>query len=250
MKNKAVIAVCGKGGVGKTVFSGCLVRLLGEMGKSVLAVDADPAMGLSYLLGLSVDIKTMGNVKDDLIAKARDQRNPGEIADMIDYLLMEALYEMEGFSFLAMGRSLARGCYCPLNTMLKESIRKLAGNYDVVVIDAEAGLEQIKREVMSFVDRIVILVDNSRRSEHSMEIIMRMVADLNMKARVGVVMNRRRPNNWVGNRILSASGVSLWGVIPEDDILLQNDAGGKSIFDLPDSSPVLESVMKVMEFLI
>ncbi|MCL4439844.1 MAG: hypothetical protein M1609_04400, partial [Firmicutes bacterium] len=116
--------------------------------------------------------------------------------------------------------------------------------------DAEAGLEQIKREVMSFVDRIVILVDNSRRSEHSMEIIMRMVADLNMKARVGVVMNRRRPNNWVGNRILSASGVSLWGVIPEDDILLQNDAGGKSIFDLPDSSPVLESVMKVMEFLI
>jgi len=251
MKSKTVIAVCGKGGAGKTVLSGALVRVLGERSgsSSVLVVDADPAMGLSYLLGLHADVKALGNVRDELIDNARTQRNPDEIAGMIDYLLLEALYETERFSFLAMGTSRSKGCFCPLNSLLKESIRKLAQNYDVMIVDAEAGLEQIKREVMSFVDKIVVLIDNSRRSEHTMEIIMKMVADLNMKAQVGVVMNRWREFNEDVNNRLSTSEVPVWGVIPEDDQLLKNDAEGKSIFDLPANSPVLESVSKVTEFL-
>ena len=251
MKSKSVIAVCGKGGAGKTVFSGALVRALGEKSgnNSILVVDADPAMGLAYLLGLPADIKTLGNARDELIDRARTTGNPDEIAGMIDYLLLEALHETERFSFLAMGRSRSKGCYCPLNSLLKESIRKLAQNYDVVVVDAEAGLEQIKREVMSFVDRIAVMIDNSRRSEHTMEIIMQMVADLNMKSRVGVVMNRWRDFNEDVSRRISASGVPVWGVIPEDEQLLKNDAEGKSIFDLPASSPVMESVSKVTEFL-
>ena len=59
MKKKNVIAVCGKGGVGKTVTSGALVRTLAEMGQRVLAIDADPAMELSFILGLPTDIKTI-----------------------------------------------------------------------------------------------------------------------------------------------------------------------------------------------
>lgn len=250
MGNKTVIAVCGKGGVGKTVFSGALVRVLGERGKSVLAVDADPALGLAYLLGLQADVKTIGNVRDELIVEARTERNPEEIVGIIDYLLLEVLYEMERFSFLAMGRSRSRGCFCPLNSLLKESIRKLAQNYDVVVVDAESGLEQINREVMSFVDNIVVLIDSSYRSLHSMEIIVQVVADLNMKARVGIVMNRWRDCNEDLNSRLPTFEVPVWGVIPEDEQLLKNDAGGKPVFDLPPNSPVLESVRKVAEILI
>ena len=250
-RSGTVIAVCGKGGAGKTVLSGALVRALGERSQknSVLVVDADPSMGLSYLLGLPADIKTLGNARDELIVKARTQRNPDEIAGMIDYLLLEALYETERFSFLAMGRSRSKGCYCPLNSLLKESIRKLTQNYKVVVVDAEAGLEQINREVMSFVDKIVVLIDNSRRSEHTMEIIMQMVSELNMEAQVGVVINRWKDSNEDVNRLISTSEVPVWGVIPEDDQLLKNDAEGKSIFDLPANSPVLESVSKVTESL-
>jgi CO dehydrogenase maturation factor len=249
--NKTVMAVCGKGGAGKTVLSSALVRVLGERrgGNRVLVVDADPAMGTAYLLGLPADVKSLGSVRDELIEKARNTGNPDEIVGMIDYLLLEALYETKGFSFLAMGRSRESGCFCPLNSLLKASIRKLAQNYDVVVVDAEAGLEQIKREVMSFVDKIVVLTDNSRRSEHTLEIIMKMVADLKMKAQVGVVMNRWQESNEDVNRRLSTSGVPIWGVIPEDEQLLKNDAEGKSIFDLPANSAILESVSNVMEFL-
>jgi len=248
MANKTVIAVCGKGGVGKTVLSGSLTRVLVEQGHRVLAVDADPAMGLSYILGLQNDVKTLGNVKDNLIAKARNDRKPDEIAGMIDYLLLEALYEMDKFSFLAMGRSQSKGCFCPLNTLLKESIYRLAQNYDVVVVDAEAGLEQLNREVMSFVDKIVILVDGSRRSEYSMEIILKMVQDLNMKAKTGIVLNRWRDKEIKDVQL--SENAPVWGIIPEDIQLLQNDAGGNSIFKLPSGSAVLQSVNKITKFLL
>ena len=49
------LAVAGKGGVGKTLISGTLSRLLGRDGYRVLAIDADPAMNLSYALGISTN---------------------------------------------------------------------------------------------------------------------------------------------------------------------------------------------------
>ncbi len=247
MEDQTVIAVCGKGGVGKTVFSGAVVRVLAERGLRVLAVDADPALGLSYFVGLPTDIKTLGQVREDLIRKARNERDPEQIANVIDYLLLEALTETGRLSFLAMGRPLSRGCFCPVNTLLKESVRNIARNYDVVLIDAEAGIEQINREVMSVVDTIVVLVDNSQRSRHSMELIVQVVGDLNMKAQMGVVLNRWKDLD--ENFGVSSSHFPdlVWGTIPEDDRLLRNDALGQSVFELPADSPILESVRRITD---
>jgi len=50
------IAVAGKGGVGKTLISGTLARLLARDGFRVLAVDADPAMNLAYALGIPPNV--------------------------------------------------------------------------------------------------------------------------------------------------------------------------------------------------
>ena len=102
MKKQSVIAVCGKGGVGKTVLSGILVRIMSEKGCNILAIDADPAMGLTYILGLDRNIKTLCNVKEDLIWTARSNKDPSEVASAVDYLVMETLIEAEKFSFLAM----------------------------------------------------------------------------------------------------------------------------------------------------
>ena len=59
-----IIAVAGKGGVGKTSLSAVIVKLLVENfpNKRILAIDADPAIGLSTALGVEPK-KTIDDVR-------------------------------------------------------------------------------------------------------------------------------------------------------------------------------------------
>ena len=64
--NATIIAVAGKGGVGKTSLSATIVRCLVEKypDKKILAIDADPAVGLSTALGIDVKLtiyEALGN---------------------------------------------------------------------------------------------------------------------------------------------------------------------------------------------
>ena len=59
-----VIAVAGKGGVGKTTLCGLLIQYLCEKGKTpVLAVDADANSNLNEVLGVEVEM-TLGEVRE------------------------------------------------------------------------------------------------------------------------------------------------------------------------------------------
>ena len=64
-----VIAVCGKGGVGKTSLSATMVKILvSNPGNRVLAIDADPSVGLASALGITVH-KTVDDIRNELIAR-------------------------------------------------------------------------------------------------------------------------------------------------------------------------------------
>jgi predicted O-methyltransferase YrrM len=56
---------------------------------------------------------------------------------MVDYLMLEALYEAPDFSLLVMGRTDTVGCYCPLNELLRGTIAAISSQYDVIIIDAD-----------------------------------------------------------------------------------------------------------------
>ncbi len=49
------IAVCGKGGSGKTTIAGTLARLLARQGHSVIAIDGDSNPNLAITLGIAPD---------------------------------------------------------------------------------------------------------------------------------------------------------------------------------------------------
>lgn len=70
-----VIAFAGKGGVGKTSLAALTVRLLVERNPEarVLAIDADPAVGLSTALGVEVT-HTVDDIRKKFIETVEKER--------------------------------------------------------------------------------------------------------------------------------------------------------------------------------
>ena len=76
MENKAkIITVAGKGGVGKTSICASIVRLLVEKypDKKILAIDADPAVGLSVALGVDVKL-TLDDIRMTALKTERPEK--------------------------------------------------------------------------------------------------------------------------------------------------------------------------------
>jgi CO dehydrogenase maturation factor len=202
---------------------------------------------------------TIGVVRDQLISGARESKTKEYLAEAFEYMLTESLVETDAFDFLAMGHSRFKGCFCPVNRLLREAVEALAENYDVVLIDAEAGLEQVYREVMRHVNHLALLVDCSRRSVETAQELLRSGKELGMDCLFGAVVNRFDAGklgpdpkhgsvpNFPGITLLEEAGIPVWGTIPEDGELKTNDREGKTIFELSPSSPVIESVRKIVE---
>lgn len=247
----SIIAVSGKGGVGKTALSASLARTLIEDPKkrTMLLIDADPAQGLTHLMGAGEELHTIGEIRDDIIDSARRKGKNAkeEITEMFDYLITETLIEKNGFNLLAMGSHHSRGCFCPLNHLLRQAIESLARDFDLVLVDAEAGIEQINREVVKGINTLIIMLDPSRRSVSVAGKITQTLRSLQIECRVAAVANRVRQED-VGDltAALRSEGIELLGTIGEDPLLRENDRRGKTIFDLPSGSPILEGARALL----
>ena len=68
-----IIALTGKGGVGKTSISAALVKLLVEEfpEEKILAIDADPAIGLATALGIEPKL-TLDDIRNEIVANVED----------------------------------------------------------------------------------------------------------------------------------------------------------------------------------
>ena len=190
-----MIVPCGKGGVGKTAFTTMLSTALVVSGKAgkLLLIDADPAMGLPNTIGIRVE-KTMGEVREAIIkAASTDAREAqAQVAKKIDYMILEALTENGNLALLAMGRWDSLGCYCSVNGILKDAFDVLSQKFDTILIDGEAGIEQINRQVMRRIKDLVTLSDSSHRGLQTVSFILDMVSrERGLHCdRVGLVINR------------------------------------------------------------
>ena len=191
-------------------------------------------------------------IRNDVIAMAQggEKLSTPETMDLLDYELLDALSEGPNFAFLAIGRPEMEGCFCRVNDLLKGMIETLSDKFDVVIIDGEAGVEQVNRRVMKQVDHLVLVTDTSAKGLHVAETIRSLARDQEAVSarRVGLIINRVRNEREV-ETLLKRTTVELLGWIPEDDHIRDQDLQGRSFLDLADESPGSAGVARVVEAL-
>ena len=248
MKKSVVIAVAGKGGVGKTSISATITRCLVERypDKKILAIDADPAVGLSTALGIEVEL-TIDDIRKEIIASVEDgdTKSAVELLGEAKYRIFDALVETEGYSFIAVGRPETAGCYCKINTYLKEVISILSSEFDYVVIDGEAGIEQINRRVMEKVTHLLLITDPSKKGCNVIQTIKGVADNLIMYEKVGAIVNRMADSSL--KEYIDTNNIPVLSYINDDKNLSVFDIQGENIFHLPEESNVVAGVKEALE---
>ena len=234
-----IITVAGKGGVGKTSICAAIVRILSEKfpDKRILAIDADPAVGLSVALGVDVKL-TLDDIRMSIVDTVEngETREALELLSEARFRIFDALVEMPGFAFLAIGRPESSGCYCKVNSYLKEVIGLLANSFDYVVIDGEAGIEQIQRRVMEKVTHLLLMTDQSKKGGQVITTIKSVADELIAYEKIGCIVNRMT-NPELKDMI--ETPVEILSYIPADNTFAANDICGRTIMDLPADSAML-----------
>lgn len=249
-----VIAVAGKGGVGKTTLCGLLIQYLCEQGKGpILAVDADANSNLNEVLGVEVEA-TLGDVREEIARAEMSAANPIPAsmskADYAEFKFNSALIEDDDFDMLVMGRTQGKGCYCFVNGLLQAQLQKLEKNYPYMVVDNEAGMEHISRGVLPSMETAILVSDCSRRGVQAAGRIAQLIKECDLKPKkMGLIINRA-PGGMLNEGTLEEvkiQNLELLGVVPQDELVYQYDCEGKPTVQLPQDSPVRKAMQDIVK---
>ena len=207
-----VIAVAGKGGVGKTTLCGMMIQYLCEKGKGpILAVDADANSNLNEVLGVKVET-TLGDVREEIARAELASENPIPA----------------GMSQLA----------------------KYQNNYPYIVVDKEAGMEHISRGVLPSMQTAILVSDCSRRGVQAVGRIAELIKECDMHpSTVGLIINRA-PGGKLNDGIkeeIEKQGLHLLGVEPQDETDYEYDCEGKPTAGLPEDNPVTAALREIVD---
>lgn len=249
-KDTKIIAVAGKGGVGKTSVSAAIVKQLVKAypDKRILAIDADPAVGLSTALAVETS-STVDDIRKAIVGNA-EKGNAKEAVELLGearFRIFDAMVEKDGFSFIAVGRPESAGCYCKVNAYLKEIISILSEEFDFVIIDGEAGIEQINRRVMERVTHLILITDPSKKGTQVIRTIKDVADELVMYNEAGVIVNRLYDVSL--KNLIDAGNLPVLAYIGNDEHLASFDVRGISIFELPENSAVIRGAGEALSAL-
>lgn len=248
--NNLMISVSGKGGTGKTSIVALMLRqLIEKTDKVVLLVDADPATNLPDLLGVGVR-QTVGMVADQLKKNiAKGSLSPAVPKErVLEGWVHQSLVEREKFDLLAMGRTEGEGCYCYVNSILTRIVGALTKNYDVILMDMEAGLEHISRRTDRDVDIMFVVTDGSMMGLNTAKRIKDLAEEMRIDFKKIYLIANMVPLSVESELKIKADeiGLKLISVVPYDSILMEFNMKGKSIFDLPLDSEAYLAVENIM----
>ena len=136
-----------------------------------------------------------------------------------------------------------------LDTILSDRLRRLAHNFDFIILDCPPNLDVLKRAVYEFADEIIVPVKTDRLSaigaqQHTDDIV-RMIREHDLKVRISCIV----PTMMRARQVLAEETVEMlisrYGAgrvakpIPESVYIKEGPAaGGLTVFEYaPDSAP-------------
>jgi septum site-determining protein MinD len=222
MDSRVITITSGKGGVGKTTTTANLGTALAMEGKKVAVVDGDIGLrNLDAVLGLEnrivydlVDVvEGQCRLRQALI---KDKRQP-EL-----YLLPAAQ---------------TRDKNAVNSIQMEQLCQQLREEFDFVVIDSPAGIEQGFRNAIVGADEIIIVANPEMASVRDADRIIGLVEAAG-KPEPRLILNRLRPEMVRRGDmmdvadVLEVLGVGLVGIVPEDEaIIVATNKGEPAVYD-------------------
>ncbi len=256
------IAVCGKGGSGKSVVTRLLADGLRARGNRVLVVDSDESnTGLHRMLGFDSPPKALTELlggkqklEDELIERVR----AGESEMSIDLIREEMqladlppeyMLEEDGIRLVNIGKILMalEGCACPMAIVSRSFLKKLRLEPDeVAVVDLEAGVEHFGRGVETSIDCVLVVVEPSIDSLEVAEKISELSSQIDI-ADVWVVLNKITSGE-IADRLrdyLDKRDIRVIGSIHQEPEIFESCLEGRPIR----GRVAAEDVDKILDFL-
>ncbi len=253
MEKPLKICVVGKGGVGKSTLTSLMTKILVLTHKyKLLLIDADPTHPHLCEMVKLFPKKSLEKIRSELVKSASNkEKEPEKIAESIDFDVYNAIGENKDFCMYSIGQPEGPGCFCPSNALLRKVIESITKDFDIVLIDCEAGLEQINRMVFKSIDIVLIVTDMSMRSLET-ALAIKTSADKFIKyKKIGVVLNKVKGDVKSIEKKLAASKMDILERIPEDEKVEEFDKNGAPTIDLPlQSSSVVATknlIAKIIE---
>ncbi|MDH5448431.1 MAG: AAA family ATPase [Candidatus Bathyarchaeota archaeon] len=242
----------GRGGSGKTTFVALIAKYLIEKGNTpLLLVDVDPDQNLGEMVG--VDLKEEGKktISELLIETFKEEGGttvgvpPSE--RMESKIWEKGLYEGNSFDLIAVGTKFIEGCYCLPDAALKKALEHLTKTYKHVLVDSPAGLEHLNRRITSQVDDIFDIIDPSQKSFNHIERAYRVAKEVQINFKNFYVVAGYRVLEKLEAEVEKRIKLPYLGKIAYDKNVESCVLSGKSLLELPSSSPAYISVKKLMK---
>lgn len=234
-----IVAVIGKGGVGKTTITSLILRRLLESGETpVLAIDADPSNCLGPALAITTG-RTLADMREELRNGAG---RPLSMSSSEWFALQaeEAMVEKAGFDLLTMGHPEGKGCYCFVNNLIRDHLDRLARSYRHVLVDCEAGLEHLSRRTSGRADVLVCVANRSRMAAETVRRSLDLYQDMHggPPPRTDLVLNQCA----AGQVSVTSAPFRQVLMVPEDPQIAEFDSTGASLLSLSPASPAVAAL--------
>jgi len=241
------IAVCGKGGVGKTFIAGSLAGQFAREGHPVIAIDADSSPNLARTLGLSAEqaraiMPVAENEELIRLKTGTDYSGVFRLSFTVDDIISRyAVPTPSGASLLVMGtvKAMGSGCACPAHSVVRALMRHLVvDRNEIVILDMEAGIEHLGRGTAEHVEILLAVTDANLKSLDTAANICRLARESGIRT-LGLVANRvadERQESAI-RRYAEQHDLDVIALLPFDSLVAESGMTGEPL-DLPASAAI------------